>query len=140
MGYYSTMEGPLMFRTHCTKPQEIDRIFQETFQGNPVFLEKVEDLGYEMVHKEENGVYTIYIESDSYTQKHLFDEALAVLVSKLIARDHRTYLIFTGEDNLKWGYAIAADEVHDIEFIYLVNGERLEDWLAGEPSLPPSNL
>ena len=130
MGYYSTMEGPMMFRTHCARAQEVKRIFEENFFGQIEGLEKIEDMGYELVHKKENGVSMIYIESDCYNQKHHFDEAFAWFISKLIAPKDRTYLIFTGEDNCRWGYAIASDQVEDIEIAYIVNGQFMDDWLA----------
>jgi hypothetical protein len=53
-----------------------------------------------------------------------------MLISKLIGHGERTYLIFTGEDDSQWGYAIASDEVHGIEIVRLVNGAPLETWLS----------
>jgi hypothetical protein len=55
---------------------------------------------------------------------------LAIFISKLISPDDRTYLLFTGEDNEKWGYGIARDTVYDIEIVYLVKGVPLETWLT----------
>ena len=130
MGYYSTMEGPPEFKTHCSSQEEIEQIFKETFRDSPDPDLKVGDLGYDFELHQEDEKWVIELESDSFTQKHRHERDLAIFISKLISPDDCTYLLFTGEDNEKWGYAIAENLVHDIEIVYHVNGVPLETWLT----------
>ena len=130
MGYYSTMEGPPEFKTHCSSQEEIERIFKETFRSSPYPNFTIDDLGYDFVLNQEQEGWIIQLETDSCTQKHRHEQDLALFISKLIAPDDRTYLLFTGEDNEKWGYAIASGKVYNIEIVYLVEGIPLETWLT----------
>lgn len=131
MGYYSTLEGEHRFRTWCKDGSDIEKVFEETFAGHADKLTKPEDLGYDFVLRSEDGKNWICIESDEYTSKHWFEREIVLFIQKLIAPDARTYLLFVGEDNLRWGYAITAQQIFNIEFVELVGGRPLEAWLAG---------
>ena len=129
MGYYSTLEGAHSFQTWCRSDSDIQRAYEKAFAGHAE-ITNIQDLGYDLVMREENGVYYIDIEADEYTRKHWFENELANLVRLLIEQGARTYLIFLGEDSENWGYAITSEGLQDIEFICRVNGQLLEDWMS----------
>ncbi len=131
MGYYSTLEGEHRLRTWCKAGSDIERVFQETFSDHLDAPLKTEDLGYDFVLRSEDGKQWIYIESDDYNGKHSYEREIVLFIQKLIDPDARTYLLFIGEDNLRWGYAITAKEVLDIEFVELVGGRPLQAWMSG---------
>jgi len=124
------MEGRMEFKTWCAAQEEIERTFKETFDGVLDMPETIDELGYDFLLRQEKEACYIQLEAESCTQKHRHDYDLAVFISKLIAPDERTYLLFTGEDNDKWGYAIAPDEVFDIDIVYEIQGLPLETWLV----------
>lgn len=130
MGYYSTMEGRMEFKTRCASQEEIERIFKESFDGGPDMPETIDELGYDFLLRQEDEVCYIQLDAESCNQKHRHDYDLAVFISKLLAPDERSYLLFTGEDNDKWGYAISPGEVFDIDIIYHIQGIPLETWLV----------
>ena len=130
MGYYSTMEGRMEFKARCASQEEIERIFRETFNDGPNLPETIDELGYDFMLRQENEACYIQLEAESCTQNHHHDYDLAVFISKLLAPEERTYLLFTGEDNDKWGFAIAPDEVFDIDIVYQIQGIPLDAWLT----------
>jgi len=135
MGYYSTLEGAHSFKTWCRSQADIRQAFEQEFAGRPE-LKQIEDLGYELVIRENDGVHYIDIEASEYTQKHWYENELVRLIRKLLAPGGRTYLIFVGEDGEHWGYAITPESIQDIEHVYRVNGRLLDDWLAEADTKP----
>ena len=128
MGYYSTLEGAHTFKTWCRSDSDIRKIFDQTFAGHPE-LREIKDMGYDLVLREEDGVYFLDIDADEYTRKHWYENELANLIQKLVEPGARTYLIFAGEDSEIWAYAITSERLVDIEVCYHVNGQPLEDWM-----------
>jgi len=128
MGYYSTLEGAHSFRTWCRSDSDIRKVFETCFGGHAE-LQEIDDLGYDLVLRKEKDGHYIDLESDEYTQKHYYADELADLIKGLIERGARTYLIFTGEEGEKYGYAITSEGTHCIEFVCRVNGQLLDEWM-----------
>ena len=129
MGYYSTLEGAHTFTTWCRSDQEIRQVFEQTFAGN-TGINGYENLGYHLALREENGDWVIDLDASEYYQKHWYPDDLARLIQKLLAPSARTYLEFVGEDGERWGYAITHENILEVEFVSMVGGRPLDEWLS----------
>lgn len=127
MGYCSTMEGDVVFRSPF--------LFEELKQ----LLSERKGLADDYIVEEAEGdirngssTYAIKPKDGDYYGKHYNDQELSEFISEVISLDDWAKLIFTGEDGEKWGYAIFHTNPFDIginhwnismiEYVAMVDG------------------
>jgi hypothetical protein len=125
MGYYSTPTRHDEVKTLRMTQEEFDKKWQEFCNskgGDDKFY--LEQYRWCLNEKDPDASF-FYIDMDEWYSKHYADEALAEFISQVIVDGAHCILEFLGDDG-PWGYYITKGIVKNIEYVKMVDGERID--------------
>lgn len=129
MGYYSTMEGDIEFKSDLSL-EELRQLLgkEKTARGNSL------SDNYEL-NNDDNGKFSISPVQGEYYAKHYDSETLERFISKVILPSTYAKTAFTGEDGERYGSLIFRKEIFPVSWEPTVENKPLEDFI--KEKLPP---
>ena len=105
MGYYSELELP---RTTFTSKVHPDQITSKLSEIN----QYLDNYKFVLINEISENKYSVELQVESNNAKHYADEALAILIAKIMHPDSESIeMKFYGEDGETWGYRLEPGRV-----------------------------